>query len=112
MHRLPGRLSFDLETDDARRQLWVARGEYLHLRNAGESLLALTVEGCDALGDALAPDAAVELEGFRHRPLVLKRLEAAGRNPRRLRGRLRRLLLFPGREGLGAIHGGDSGSQQ
>src|SRR5262249_23056685 len=112
MHRLPGPLSFDLEADDACRQHRVARGEHLYLRDAGESLLALAVEGGDALGDALAADALVKLEGFRHRPLVLVRLEAAGRNPRRVRGRLRWLLLLPRRERLRAIEGRDRGSQQ
>src|SRR5262249_40576815 len=74
--------------------------------------LAVAVEGGDTLGDALAADAFVKLECFRHRPLVLVRLEAAGRNPRRLRGRLRCLLLLPGRKWLGAIEGWNRGSQQ
>src|SRR6516225_824867 len=107
MHRFLSRLSFDLETDDARRQHRVARCQDFRPGDAGESLLALAVEGGDARGDALAPDGAVKLEGFRHCPLVLVRLEATGRNPRRLRGRLRRLLLFPRRERRGAIEGWD-----
>src|SRR5689334_21360905 len=112
MHGFVSGLPFDLKTDDARRQLWVARCEHLHLRNAGESLLTLAVEGDDAFGNALATDGPVKLEGFRHRPLVLVGLEAAGRNPCRLRRRLRRLLLLPRRKWRGVIEGWDRRSQQ
>src|SRR6185436_12441860 len=104
---LLGALPFDLEGDEAGGERRVHRRQYLHLGDLSESLLALRIERRDAVRDALASDALVELESLGHRPLVLEGLEPAGRDPGDALRRIRRALVFPGAEGLELVESRD-----
>src|SRR5438876_207328 len=112
LHRLLRRAPLHLEADDAGRQRRIARREHFHPGDGCQGLLALGVESRDARGDARSSDAAVKLERFGHRPLVLVGLEAARRDPGRAGRSPRRMAILPGRKRLGAVEARDRRAQQ